>query len=67
MDACQALCLSPKKNIPKETLWMLSNIAAGTPGQAARLIQHTTLIDTVFEILRKGVAFDVMPLNQTCL
>ena len=42
---------------------MLSNVAAGTPGQAARLIQHSTLIDTIFKIVRPGVANDVISLR----
>ena len=58
---------SEKKNLQRESIWLLSNVAAGTPGQVTRLIQHSTLMGTIFKLVEKGCYFEVILCYQMCV
>jgi hypothetical protein len=46
--------LSPQRTIRKETAWLLSNIAAGSPEQVAALFTKPTIVSTLIEMTRSA-------------
>lgn len=52
------------KALKKESLWLISNIAAGTPGQVTRILQHPSLIDEIFALAQKDSSIEVEFFNH---
>lgn len=48
-----------KKNIRKETCWLISNIAAGTPDQKSQLFQFNEILPAVLGQLSVSASWDV--------
>ena len=59
LTALVPLLSHEKKNIRKETCWLLSNIAAGTPAQLTLLMNTPQLIPRVLEQLSSSAEWDV--------
>lgn len=51
---CAALLRSPKKSVRKETCWLVSNVAAGTAPQIARVAADRELLHLVLHQLDAG-------------
>lgn len=62
LDSCKVSIRSPKKHTVKDTLWLISNIAAGTESQAVQLIQ-SGLVQAVIDV---GLEGDAVLLIESC-
>jgi importin subunit alpha-6/7 len=59
LNICNCLLEHTKKNIRKETCWMLSNVAAGTTEQLSQLMQNPSVLTQVLKQMGHGFEWDV--------
>ena len=51
LDMLEQLLESPSRRVRKETLWVLSNISAGSWFQTGALVERSTLLQKVFKLM----------------
>ena len=49
LDYVQALLSHPKRNVRKETCWLISNIAAGSHSQISSILSHPRMVSAVLK------------------
>ena len=54
IERAQQLLRNPRKNVRKETCWLLSNIAAGTQSQITSLFQFPSLLQNIVQLAEKA-------------